>query len=96
VQRPQQALRSLVEARDEFQFLCLFLFLQEFIIPAFNKSWPNFIFFGLYLYVGVFFLTAILLAIIVESYWDYSKRHVKEERRFAATTLFLSLCCSRE
>ncbi|XP_018673272.2 uncharacterized protein LOC100179610 [Ciona intestinalis] len=53
----------------------------EFIIPAFVKNWANFFYFGLFLYAGVFFLTAILLAIIVESYWDYSKRHVKQERR---------------
>ncbi|XP_076799589.1 uncharacterized protein LOC143444284 [Clavelina lepadiformis] len=53
----------------------------EFIIPAFVNNWVSFFYFGLYLYAGVFFLTAILLAIIVESYWDYSKRHVKQERK---------------
>jgi len=60
---------------------------QEFIIPAFQKSWANFFFFGLFLYAGVFFLTAILLAIIVESYWDYSKRQVKVERRLVIVVI---------
>ena len=51
------------------------------MVPAFKQSWVNFFFFGVYLYVGVFFLMAILLAIIVESYWEYSKMHVKVERK---------------
>jgi len=53
----------------------------EFMIPAYTRNWTNFFYFGIYLYAGVFFLTAILLAIIVENYWDYSKLYVKQERK---------------
>nr|XP_039267523.1 voltage-dependent P/Q-type calcium channel subunit alpha-1A-like isoform X1 [Styela clava] len=52
----------------------------DVIIPAYDVSVANFFYFMFYLYAGVFFLTAILLAIIVESYWEYSKKHVKLER----------------
>ncbi|XP_038075187.1 uncharacterized protein LOC119742954 isoform X2 [Patiria miniata] len=52
----------------------------EFMIPAFNKSNWSFLYFGIFVFVGVFFLTAILLAIIVDSYWEFAKKHVKTER----------------
>lgn len=41
----------------------------EIMMPAFNVTEWSFFYFGLFLYVGVFFLTAIVLAIIVDSYW---------------------------
>ncbi|XP_022097939.1 uncharacterized protein LOC110983191 isoform X3 [Acanthaster planci] len=52
----------------------------EFMIPAFNKNSWSFLYFGIFVFVGVFFLTAILLAIIVDSYWEFAKKHVKMER----------------
>ena len=54
---------------------------QELVIPAYNESPATIIYFILYIFAGVFFLTAILLAIIVENYWAYSYKHVKHERR---------------
>lgn len=39
------------------------------MIPAYSQSKVTFIYFGTFLFVGVFFLTAILLAIVVDSYW---------------------------
>ncbi|XP_023932786.1 uncharacterized protein LOC106174392 isoform X2 [Lingula anatina] len=53
----------------------------DLMVPAYDKQHANFIYFGIYLYVGVFFLTAILLAIVVESYWAVAKTHVKRERK---------------
>ncbi|XP_074663159.1 uncharacterized protein LOC141915498 isoform X3 [Tubulanus polymorphus] len=52
-----------------------------FMMPAYGANTLNFFFFGIFLYAGVFFLLAILLAIIVDNYWKLSKRHVKEERK---------------
>ncbi|XP_020600705.1 two pore calcium channel protein 1B-like isoform X2 [Orbicella faveolata] len=52
----------------------------EVMLPALRVDPAYFIYFGLYVFVGVFFLTAILLAIVVDSYWVYSKKHVKKER----------------
>ncbi|XP_071834733.1 uncharacterized protein [Apostichopus japonicus] len=66
-------------------FLRLFVLLStenypEVMIPAYSQSKVTFIYFGIFLFVGVFFLTAILLAIVVDSYWEFAKKHVKEER----------------
>ncbi|XP_048579901.1 sodium channel protein type 11 subunit alpha isoform X2 [Nematostella vectensis] len=52
----------------------------EVMLPAMRTHGSFFFFFGFYVFVGVFFLTAILLAIVVDSYWLYSKKHVKSER----------------
>ncbi|XP_057304377.1 uncharacterized protein LOC130641552 isoform X3 [Hydractinia symbiolongicarpus] len=51
-----------------------------FMLPAFRHNQANFFFFGTFVFVGVFFLTAILLAIIVDSYWLDAKKHVKKNR----------------
>ncbi|PIK51700.1 putative two pore calcium channel protein 1 isoform X3 [Apostichopus japonicus] len=66
-------------------FLRLFVLLStenypEVMIPAYSQSKVTFIYFGIFFFVGVFFLTAILLAIVVDSYWEFAKKHVKEER----------------
>ncbi|XP_071481798.1 uncharacterized protein [Diadema antillarum] len=66
-------------------FLRLFVLLStenypDVMIPAFTSSRWNFLYFGLFVFVGVFFLTAIMLAIIVDSYWSFAKKHVKKER----------------
>ncbi|XP_078590276.1 uncharacterized protein LOC144870285 isoform X6 [Branchiostoma floridae x Branchiostoma japonicum] len=52
----------------------------DFMMKAFDKERAAFLYFGIFLYVGVYFLAAILLAIIVDSYWEFSKKHVKRER----------------
>ncbi|XP_064621124.1 uncharacterized protein LOC135484023 [Lineus longissimus] len=52
----------------------------NFMLPAFNHTQVNFLYFGIFLYAGVFFLTPILVAIIVDSYWKVAKLHVKKER----------------
>ncbi|XP_030854181.1 uncharacterized protein LOC115929441 isoform X2 [Strongylocentrotus purpuratus] len=52
----------------------------DLMIPAYRTSHWNFLYFGIFLFVGVFFLTAIILAIIVDSYWSFAKKHVKKER----------------
>lgn len=52
----------------------------EVMLPALRVESAYFVYFGLFVFVGVFFLTAILLAIVVDSYWVYSKKHVKKER----------------
>nr|XP_054758693.1 uncharacterized protein LOC129264776 isoform X2 [Lytechinus pictus] len=52
----------------------------DLMIPAYATSHWNFLYFGIFLFVGVFFLTAIMLAIIVDSYWSFAKKHVKKER----------------
>ncbi|XP_078672730.1 uncharacterized protein LOC144911997 isoform X3 [Branchiostoma floridae x Branchiostoma belcheri] len=52
----------------------------DFMMQAFDKNRAAFLYFGIFLYVGVYFLAAILLAIIVDSYWEFSKKHVKRER----------------
>ncbi|CAH1261386.1 TPCN1 [Branchiostoma lanceolatum] len=52
----------------------------DFMMQAFDKDNAAFLYFGIFLYVGVYFLAAILLAIIVDSYWEFSKKHVKRER----------------
>ncbi|XP_033628075.1 uncharacterized protein LOC117290662 [Asterias rubens] len=52
----------------------------EFMVPAFQQNGVSFLYFGIFIFVGVFFLTAILLAIIVDSYWEFAKKHVKQER----------------
>ncbi|XP_033096631.1 uncharacterized protein LOC117100901 isoform X2 [Anneissia japonica] len=66
-------------------FLRLFVLLStenypEIMIPAYIGNHFSFFYFGIYLFVGVFFLTAILLAIIVDSYWEFAKKDVKKER----------------
>lgn len=68
-----------------FGMLRLFVLLStenypEVMLPALREHSANFIYFGFFVFVGVFFLTAILLAIVVDSYWVYSKKHVKKER----------------
>ncbi|KAL9958922.1 hypothetical protein ACROYT_G035999 [Oculina patagonica] len=68
-----------------FGMLRLFVLLStenfpEVMLPALRVDPAYFIYFGLFVFVGVFFLTAILLAIVVDSYWVYSKKHVKKER----------------
>lgn len=67
-------------------FLRLFVLLTsenypDVMVPAFTVFKINFFYFGIFLYVGVFFLTAVLLAIVVDSYWALSKKHVKHERK---------------
>ncbi|XP_071963410.1 uncharacterized protein [Antedon mediterranea] len=66
-------------------FLRMFVLLStenypEIMIPAYIPNPFSFFYFGIYLFVGVFFLTAILLAIIVDSYWEFAKKDVKKER----------------
>ncbi|XP_062498829.1 two pore calcium channel protein 1-like isoform X2 [Corticium candelabrum] len=50
------------------------------IFPTYLRRARSWFFFGAFIYIGVFILTAILLAIIVEAYWLYFKITVKEER----------------
>ena len=38
-------------------------------------------FFGGFTFFGVFLVTPVLLAIIVDGYWEFSKRKVKQERK---------------
>jgi len=68
-----------------FGMLKLFVLLStenfpEVMLPALRVHPAYIIYFGLFVFFGVFFLTAILLAIVVDSYWVYSKKHVKKER----------------
>eukprot|EP00118_Oscarella_pearsei_P004455 m.19116 g.19116 ORF g.19116 m.19116 type:complete len:1269 (+) comp27790_c0_seq3:144-3950(+) len=52
----------------------------DIFLPAWTQSKLSWFFYGAFIYIGVFILTAILLAIIVDAYWTFSKVHVKEER----------------
>lgn len=63
-------------AFDNFGIAALHVFVllttenyPELMLPAFNITEWSFIYFGSFLYVGVFFLTSIVLAIVVDSYW---------------------------
>ncbi|CAH1793102.1 unnamed protein product [Owenia fusiformis] len=59
----------------------------ELMIPAYSVNNANFFYFGIFLYFGVFILTTVLLAIVVESYWDVSKKYIKKERKRERTEL---------
>ncbi|XP_065898997.1 uncharacterized protein [Dysidea avara] len=52
----------------------------DFIFPAYCKSQHTFYYFGSFLFLGVFILTALLLAVIANIYWERNKKHVKKER----------------
>eukprot|EP00794_Sanderia_malayensis_P017536 gene17536-19286_t len=52
----------------------------EIMLPALRKDKSNFFFFGVYVFFGGFFLTAILLAIVVDTYWIFAKKTVRRER----------------
>jgi hypothetical protein len=41
----------------------------SFMFPTLIQTLRSWFFFGAFIYIGVFILTAILLAIIVEAYW---------------------------
>ncbi|XP_065845102.1 sodium channel protein type 7 subunit alpha-like isoform X2 [Oscarella lobularis] len=52
----------------------------DLFLPAWDDTKLSWFFYGAFIYIGVFILTAILLAIIVDAYWTFAKVHVKEER----------------
>ncbi|XP_070578004.1 uncharacterized protein [Ptychodera flava] len=52
----------------------------EFMLPTYAKNKYSFFYFGLFIYAGVFLLLAIMLAVIVDGYWVFAKKHVKLER----------------
>ncbi|XP_072031587.1 uncharacterized protein [Amphiura filiformis] len=52
----------------------------DLMTQAFSVDKLSAFYFIIYILIGVFFLTAILLAIVVDSYWEFAKKHVKKER----------------
>ncbi|XP_065051718.1 two pore calcium channel protein 1-like [Rhopilema esculentum] len=59
----------------------------EIMLPALRKNKLNFFYFGVFVFFGGFFLTAILLAIVVDSYWVFAKKTIKKERARERTEL---------
>eukprot|EP00049_Salpingoeca_infusionum_P026927 m.29025 g.29025 ORF g.29025 m.29025 type:complete len:1552 (-) comp9106_c0_seq1:407-5062(-) len=50
-------------------------------LPAYKTHQASFIFFFIFLYLGVFFLTSMLLGLIVSLYFEYAQKRVNEERK---------------
>jgi hypothetical protein len=50
-------------------------------LPAWNDTHSSFIFYFIFVYAGVFFLTSILLALIVSLYLEYASAQVHDERK---------------
>jgi hypothetical protein len=51
-----------------------------FIFPSYASSPASWLFFGIFISIGVFLLAPLLLAVIADLYWEYNKKHVKKER----------------
>ncbi|XP_077989811.1 two pore calcium channel protein 1-like [Glandiceps talaboti] len=52
----------------------------DFMLPSYSNNQYSFFYFAIFIFVGVFLLLAIMLAIIVDGYWAFAKKHVKMER----------------
>ncbi|EGD78654.1 hypothetical protein PTSG_01632 [Salpingoeca rosetta] len=51
------------------------------VVPAYQRDSATFIFFFAFVYAGVFFLTAMLLGLVVSTYFDYTAKQIHAERK---------------
>ena len=47
------------------------------MMPAYRRNWESFIFFGLFLVIGVFYIVPMSLAIVNEAFWNATGKLVR-------------------
>lgn len=47
------------------------------MMPAYRRTWESFIFFGLFLVIGVFYIVPMSLAIVNEAFWSATGKLVR-------------------
>jgi hypothetical protein len=49
------------------------------MMPAYRRTWQSFIFFGLFLVIGVFYIVPMALAIVNEAFWNATGKMVRRK-----------------
>lgn len=49
----------------------------DVMMPAYRRNWESFIFFGLFLVIGVFYIVPMSLAIVNQAFWNATGKSVR-------------------